>query len=147
MNKPYRVQCLDAIYDSKDGFLVLNLKFLDLNEIKIVAFHKDDFQFKGKPGVPDFEMEHTGKLMKGKLFSLVIEDDPNRKELNSNDQAKYTKMFNERISEEMAKTVDGLSDDEKQIARKIYRLGQEGKLDFVKMYESEKSFHDKYGDV
>jgi len=148
MNKPYRVQCLDAIYDDQDGFLVLNLKFLDLNnETRIVAFHKDDFLFKGKPGVPDSEMEHTGKLMKGKSFSLVIEDDPNRKDLNPNDQAKYAQMFNERISEEMSKAASGLSDDDKQIARKLYRLGKEGKLDFVKMYEAEKSFHDKFGDA
>ena len=145
MNKPHKVQCLDAMYDEDNGFMVLNLMFLDMNEKRVVAWSKDDFLFKGKPGVPDIEMVRTCKMMKGKQFNIVVEDDPKRQTLNEDQQMHYAATFNKRITNELDKVTDGLADDEGQISRKLHRMGKEGKLDFTQMYERERLIRDRLG--
>jgi len=124
----YQVECLDAVYDDENGFLVLNLFFLDMQEKRIVTWHRDDFTFKGKKGVPDIEMLRTARMIKGKRFHIVIEDDPNRELLDENRQMYYASLFNKRINDELEKVSGGLSDDQWQIDRKLDRMKQEGKL-------------------
>lgn len=145
MHEPYKVKCLDAIYDEDNGFMVLNLLFLNMNERRIVAWHKDDFLFKGRPGVPDSEMIHTARMIKDREFNLVIKDDPDRQVLTESEQAHYGTLFNKRLVDELGKVTEGLADDEGQIARKLYQMGKEGKLDVAKMYEKELHTRNKLG--
>jgi len=143
--KPYRVKCLDAVYDKMQGFLVLNLLFLDIGERRIVPWHKGDFLFKGKRGVPDIEMERTAKMIKNRQFNLVINDDPNRKQFSEKEQMTYASLFNNRINEELKNVTEGLADDEGQISRKLHRMGREGKIDVAKMYDRESRLRDRLG--
>ena len=144
-NKPHRVRSLDAVYDEVQGFLVLNLLFLDMGERRIVPWHKDDFLFKGQKGVPDIEMRRTGKMIKNREFRITIDDDPNRKQFSEKEQMTYASMFNKRITEELGKVTEGLADEEGQISRKLHRMGKEGKFDFAKMYNNESALRDRLG--
>lgn len=143
--KAYKVKCLDAKYDEHEGFLVLNLYFFELEEKRIVTPHKSDFTYKGQAEVPDIEMHRTATMMKGKTFNWVIEDDPNRHHLTESQQMEYASVFNKKITEELGKVTEGLADDEGQIARKLHRMGEEGKLDFAKMYEKESNLRNRLG--
>lgn len=145
MNKPRRVKCLDATYDEDNGFMVLNLLFLDMNEKRIIAWHKEDFLFKGDRGVPDIEMLRTSKMIKGKEFNLVVDDDPNRQTLTETQQMQYAALFNKKITQELDKVTDGLADEEGQIARKLYKMNKDGKLNLTKLYEKESTLRNRLG--
>lgn len=145
MNTPHRVKCLDATYDEDNGFMVLNLFFLDMNEKRIIAWHKEDFLFNGKPGVPDIEMLRTSKMIKGREFNLVVNDDPKRHTLTESQQMEYAALFNKKITQELDKVTEGLADDEGQIARKLYSMNKEGKLNLAKLYEKESTLRNRLG--
>lgn len=144
-NKSHKVQCLDAIYDEARGFMVLNLLFIDKGEKKLVPMHKQDFLFKGKPGVPDIEMIRVCKMFKGKTFNLVINDDPKRTKLNQQEEMHYAKQFQDRMHTKMSEVAKGIADDEGQISRKLYRMGKEGKLNVAKMYDHENQLRERLG--
>lgn len=127
MSEPYRVKCFQSKFDPDNGMLVLDCLFESQNIRRIVYFSRDDFHYRGKP-VPDNEMHKTAALFKGKRFNLIVEDDPEREQLNSEKRAEYAAMFNARIAQEMQDAQEGLASEEGQIQRKLGRLLDEGKL-------------------
>ena len=127
-NKPYKVECLDAVYDKKNGFLVLNLFFFDFGEKRIIALYKDDFVFKGNREVPDIEFHRTAKMLKHRKFNWSILDDPNRKQLSENEKEAYATAFSHRITKECDNVAEGLSKDNEQIANRLRRMSEQGKI-------------------
>ncbi|KKN26827.1 hypothetical protein LCGC14_0870860 [marine sediment metagenome] len=144
MSLPYLVRCLDAKFDEEDGMLVLNCLFEEQQARRIVVLSKDDFHYRGS-AVPDNEMHKTAALFRGKRFNLVVDDDPNRQQVDPQMQQQYAAMFNERITEELEKVKEGLSDETQQIQRKLGRLVDEGKLDATKLLSNEAIIRAKLG--
>lgn len=120
MRKPYLVKCREAVYDEEQEMLVLLCFFNDFGETRIVFFSRSDFHYK-HPGneVPAIEMHRTAELFKGKPFYLTIEDDPRRSQEAEESPIELGEDFRQRIVEQMEEVVDGLSDSDRQIARRL----------------------------
>ena len=121
--KPYKVQCLDAAYDSDNEMLVLNCLFEEIQEKRIVVFSKSDFHYKYYDEVPEEEMHKTARMFKGKKFNLVIDDDPNRSMVSEEDQQKYAVSFNKSIIEQLDNITEELGSDKREMSRRLSRLG------------------------
>lgn len=107
--------------------MVLNLWFFDLQEKRIVTWHRDDFVHNGGLN-SDYEMIRTVKMIKGKEFNLDFRDDPNRKMLSPQDELKYAELFKEKICTDLDKITEGLIDEQGQISRRLERMKREGKI-------------------
>lgn len=144
----FKVVCLDAKYDEDDKMVVMNCRFEETKERKIVIFAKKDlpgFLSSGRMG--DANMHYFCKCMKlrGRPFNLIIHDDPKRKQLTTEEQVYYAAMFNKRINEELEGVQKGLADDRGQIQRKLGQLVDEGKLDPVALLKEESFVRGKIG--
>jgi len=120
MQKPFQVRCREANYDETSEMLVLLCFFEEFGESRIVHFPRADFHFKHPDNpAPHIEMQRTAELFKGKRFRLVIDSDPQR----SHDAEQYpealSKDFREIITEQMEKVSEGLTDPQRQIARRL----------------------------
>lgn len=144
MRNVYLCRCLDARYDESESMLVLNCFFEELKEQKIVVFNRSDFHFHGNE-VPHVEMHRTAALFKNKRFRLDVGDDPLRRHPTEKEQLEIASQFNERISDEMGQACEGLSDDTKQIQRKLGRMVDEGKLDPMALLKEEIVVRGKIG--
>lgn len=100
MSEPYLVKCIDAKYDAEDEMLVLLCESASFNGARIICFHRSDFNYKGKPVVPEEEMHKTADLWRGKRFNMVIEDDPARLAV---DEDKYRELFYKKLEDESPK--------------------------------------------
>lgn len=120
MNKPYRVKCREAVYDEEQEMLVLLCFFQELGESRIVCFPKSDFHYKypGNPA-PHIEMHRTAEIWKGKLFNIVINDDPNRSREAEENAEKLSQDFRDRIVNHLEEVSEGLSDPNRQLARRL----------------------------
>lgn len=138
---PYKVRCLDARYDEDEGMLVMNTLFEHSGDRKIVIFAKDDVStgifHRADIGHQNMHLFANAMKRRSDAFNLVIEDDPNRKQLDEEELMKYGAMFNKRISEELEKVQDGLQSESGQIQRKLGRLVDDGKLDVMAMLKEE----------
>ena len=120
MRKPYLVKCREAVYDEEQGMLVLLCFFNEIGETRIVFFPRSDFHYKYPENeVPAIEMHRTAELFKGKPFSIVIDDDPERSKEAEEAPIQLGEDFRKRIVDQMEDVVDGLSDSDRQIARRL----------------------------
>lgn len=136
----YRVRCLDAKYDEDDSVLVLLCMMPDIG-VRIFCFPKSDFSFKGNSIVSDDEMHKTAKLWKDKWFFMEIQDSPDRKKLDDEEQSKYVSLFKKELGNIMGEVEEGLGDDEKILQRYvgdlIEREKNKGDIDLEKMIREE----------
>ncbi len=120
MKKPFQVRCREASYDETGEMLVLLCFFEEFGESRIVHFPRADFHFKHPENqVPHIEMQRTAELFKGKRFSLVIDDDPNRSHDAEEHPEAMAKDFREMITDQMEKVSEGLTDPQRQLARRL----------------------------
>ena len=147
MPQPYKVKCLGAKYDEDTGMLVLNCWFHALQGPRLVILSKKDFHFKNSEEVPDSEMHRTAHLFKKFKydFNLVIDDDPNREQITSDNYGKYARSFADHVSGDMEQISQGLADEAGQISRRLGRLMDEGKLDVKKLMQHELAVRAKLG--
>lgn len=118
--KPYLVKCREAVYDEEQEMLVLLCFFHEFGETRIVFFPRLDFHYKyAGNDVPSIEMHRTAELFKGKPFHLTIEDDPKRSTEAEDKPFELGEDFRQRIVEQMEDVVDGLSDSDRQVARRL----------------------------
>ncbi len=128
-NKPYIVRCLDAKYDEENEMLVLNCQFLELGEQRIIHMPRSNFHYKNPDTpVPHFEMHKTAALWKGKIWNFQMEDDPNRHEITEENQSLILSTFNKRITKELESVQDELSNDSREIERRLNNLRRKGKM-------------------
>lgn len=131
MNK-YKVRSLDAKYDETEGMLVINCLFEHSGERKIVIFSKKDISQSmfHREDIGDSNMHYFARCMAKRQspFSLVVEDDPNRKILDETELMKYGAMFNKRIGEELESVSEGIAEERGQMQRKLGRMKEEGKI-------------------
>jgi hypothetical protein len=120
MRKPFQVRCREASYDEQAEMLVLLCFFEEFGESRIVHFPRSDFHYKHPANaVPHGEMHKTANLFQGKCFRLVVDDDPQRsKEADTHPEA-LSQDFREAISEQLEQVSEGLTDPNRQIARKL----------------------------
>lgn len=120
MNKAFQVKCREASYDEEADMLVLLCFFEEFGESRIIHFPRSDFHYKHpENAVPHIEMHRTAKLFQGKRFKIIIEDDPQRsKEADQNPEA-LGKDFREIITDQLEKISDGLTDPQRQMARRL----------------------------
>lgn len=151
-NEPYLVQCLDAKYDEPDEMLVLLCLFKEIDEPRIICFHRSDFHFKKlENSVPHSEMHKTADLWRGKNFNIVIEDDPDRMKINASNQSKYVEMFRNRVSQELTDVKEGLQDEKRNLRRYIgdlvERERQKSELNVEEMLEDEMAIRQRLSSV
>jgi len=146
---PYKVRCLDAKYDEKEGMLVMNTLFEHSGERKIVVFAKNDVSIgifhREDIGHQNMHIFANAMKQRSDPFNLVIEDDPNRAQLGETELMKYAAMFNKRIADELEKVQDGLKDEGGQVQRRLGRMVDEGKLDVIAMLKEELVVRGKLG--
>lgn len=120
MKKPFQVRCREADYDEESEMLVLLCFFEEFGESRIVHFPRSDFHFKQPNNpVPHIEMQRTAELFKGKRFRLVIDDDPQRSHDAEEHPEVLSKDFREIITDQLEKVSEGLTDPQRQMARRL----------------------------
>ena len=120
MNKPYLAKCREAVYDEEQEMLVLLCFFEEFGECRIVYFARSDFHYKQpENAVPHIEMHRTAEAWKGKPFKIVINDDPNRSREAEENAEDLGRDFRDRIANHLEEVSKGLSDPDKQIARRL----------------------------
>jgi hypothetical protein len=122
MNEARRIYCLESHYDREDAMLTLHVRIEDTNEHKIIYTHKDDVSKSLNLPMEDNDVEFFAKQIVGKTFNWVLEDDPNRVQMDESQQEEYAKKFRAEIKSELDKVTDGLLDSDKQLERHLDRL-------------------------
>lgn len=140
MSQSWLVKCLDARYDEECGMIVSICFFEALKRKGIIYFNKTDFHQtketeingeikKIQGSVEHFEMYKMAALLKDKTFSIIIEDDPNRDKAaddpNSPAYAGLVREFNDRIGQELDAVTEGLTNEDKLIARRVADIVKE----------------------
>lgn len=139
MPHPYKVKCLDAIYDEKSENLVLNLHVYALSAQRIILMPRSDFRFKQLDVAPVNELHKTAAMFKGREFNWVLLDDEadQNKQLTPEQEKYWYDKFANAIANDLEKVTEGLKDDSAQIQRKLGRMMNEGKIDVRKILQNE----------
>jgi len=128
---------------------VMNCLFEHSGEKKVVYMSGADIShvYSAEKLTDDLLHYFAGLMRKRESsFKLIVGDDPNRKQMNQEDQLKYAAMFNKRISEELEAVQGGLLDDRGQIQRKLGRLMKEGKIDAAALLAEEQIVQARLGE-
>ena len=132
----YKVRCLNATYDITNGSLLLNLYVYELESVRVITMHKDNFKLPDNhTDSLDNEMLKTATAFKDKIFYWVFADSPDKKNITDTDFNEHMNNFKEQIISAVEKIDPG--SDEQQIQRKIGSLIEKSKLEDILSKEIE----------